>query len=602
MKKTYLTVAVLALVFGLFGRPADAQRSTDGRGVRRIDTVFTPPQPHLVGIKVNAEEGVVELLPQTGREVVNAKFSMVSASCLDCGGGCPSFSRSVAIVLQANVAVAGGYGVSSLTSGNYSVTGVGYSTQAALAPGQQTTITVTGTVLDCSTNFNVYFDMCDSTPSNWADSCPVSFGPVGVLNTNAGGDSGGDQYPQVTTDQNGNWVAVWHSREDLSGTIGTDEDIFVSRSTDNGATWTLPVALNTNAGSDSEDDSYPEVTTDRNGTWVAAWESWDSLVGSIGTDLDILYSRSFDNGATWTPPAVLNNNAGSDSGFDRFPQITTDGDGNWVAVWQSNENLGGATGTDLDIFVSRSADTGATWTSPAALNTNAGSDSGNDFKPQATTDGAGNWVAMWYSYDDMGGTVGTDADILVSRSTDNGLTWTSPTVLNTNAAVDSGGDNFPQVTTDGIGNWVAVWQSNVDLGGIGTDDDVFVSRSINNGLTWTVPAALNTNAAGDLGNDRTPQVTTDGKGNWVATWYSDEDLGGTIGTDNDILASRSTDAGVSWGAVAALNTNAGSDSGFDYGPEVTTDGSGNWVAVWFSTETLSSTIGTDYDIFFSLGH
>ncbi|MCH7721501.1 MAG: exo-alpha-sialidase, partial [Planctomycetes bacterium] len=77
-------------------------------------------------------------------------------------------------------------------------------------------------------------------------------------------------------------------------------------------------------------------------------------------------------------------------------------------------------------------------TDPAPLNTNAASDSGGDMQPQLTTDGQGNWVAVWDSYDDLGGTIGTDFDILVSRSTDNAATWTDPAPLNTNAASDSG--------------------------------------------------------------------------------------------------------------------------------------------------------------------
>ena len=55
-----------------------------------------------------------------------------------------------------------------------------------------------------------------------------------------------------------------------------------------------------------------------------------------------------------------------------------------------------------------------------------------------TTDGAGNWVAVWDSGDSLGGTIGTDHDILVSRSSDAGATWTAPAALNTNAATDSG--------------------------------------------------------------------------------------------------------------------------------------------------------------------
>jgi len=48
---------------------------------------------------------------------------------------------------------------------------------------------------------------------------------------------------------------------------------------------------------------------------------------------------------------VFNTSGTSDTGVDYTPQVTTDGSGNWVVVWGSNENLGGTAGTDGDIFV-----------------------------------------------------------------------------------------------------------------------------------------------------------------------------------------------------------------------------------------------------------
>lgn len=423
--------------------------------------------------------------------------------------------------------------------------------------------------------------------------------PPAALNTNAATDAGADEEPQVTTDGAGNWVAVWQSEDSLGGAIGADYDILVSRSVDNGATWTPPAALNTNAATDSDWDESPQVTTDCGGNWVAVWWGANDLGGTIGVDPDILVSRSGDNGATWTPPAALNTNAATDSGTDSRPQLTTDCAGNWVAVWQSDDSLGATIGTDLDILVSRSGDNGASWTPPVALNTNAAIDSRDDWGPQVTTDGGGNWVAVWHSEDDLGGTIGGDRDILVSRSTDNGTTWTLPVALNTNAAADSGSDIWPQVTTDGAGNWVAVWGSDDDLGGtIAAGWDILVSRSTDNGATWTPPAALNSNAATDFENSL-PQLTTDCAGNWVAVWQSADDLGGTIGEDRDILVSRSTDNGATWTPAAALNTNAATDLDPDYSPQVTTDGAGNWIAVWQSEDDLGGTVGTDWDILVS---
>ena len=302
-------------------------------------------------------------------------------------------------------------------------------------------------------------------------------------------------------------------------------------------TWAPPEALNTNATTDSEGDGWAQVTTDGSGNWVAVWESEEDLSGA-GTDADIFVARSTNNGATWTAPALLNTNATTDSGWDYDPQVTTDNAGHWVAVWESRENLSGA-GTDYDILVARSTDNGATWTAPALLNTNATTDSGWDVSPQVTTDGWGNWVAVWFSYENLSG-AGTDEDIFTARSTDNGATWTAPDLLNTNATTDLMGDYNPQVTTDNAGNWVAVWRSNEDLSGAGTDRDIFVARSTDNGVTWTAPALLNTNATTDLQGDYLPQVTTDNAGNWVAVWQSNTaNIGGGIGIDCDILFSMS---------------------------------------------------------------
>ncbi len=418
---------------------------------------------------------------------------------------------------------------------------------------------------------------------------PATISPPAALNTDATSDMLEDYSAQVASDGKGNWVAVWTTDEDPGCPLLGD--ILVARSTDNGVTWTAPEFLNSNpGGAGSPDDQLPQIATDGDGNWVTIWTSR----GFSGADRDILVARSTDNGATWTPVAALNTNAGSDTGDDDDPNIATDGAGHWVAVWESQENLGGSIGTDRDIFVARSEDNGATWTPPAALNTNAAADTtATDEVPHVATDGQGNWVAVW----DAEKFQGNDSDILMARSTDNGETWTAPAALNSDAGTDTRADGRARTATDGQGHWVAVWESSNPLGGMGTDLDILVALSTDNGTTWTAAAPLNNNAASDAGFDDDPYLTTDGQGNWVTLWQTREDPGAPTGADRDILVAHSSDNGATWTDPVPLNTNAATDSGldFDSGP-IATDGRGNWVGAWDSIENIGGTLGGEGDI------
>ncbi|MCB9849202.1 MAG: exo-alpha-sialidase [Phycisphaerales bacterium] len=456
-----------------------------------------------------------------------------------------------------------------------------------------------GTSADCNTNGVP--DVCDTAPK-----APLVASAPAPLNSNAFSDTGADSSPRLATDGAGHWIATWHSPNHLGGAIGTDYDVHYSRSADDGATWSAPAYLNSYAATDNSDDGNSQVATDGAGLWIAVWEAFGDLGGTIGTESDILYARSMDNGATWSAPSPLNTNAATDSGYDTRPQLTTDGGGNWIAVWATSDDLGGTIGTDNDIVYAQSTDDGVTWSAPAPLHVDAATDSAHDGDPQVSTDGAGNWVVVWSYRDNLGGTLGTDDDIVYSRSTDGGATWSSPAPLNSNADTDIGDDFRPQLTTDGAGNWIAVWASDDDLGvTIGTDVDVLYSRSTDGAATWSTAAPLNANAASDSGFDVDCQVTIGGTGDWIAVWSSSGNPDGTIGADPDLLYSRSSNRGATWSFPAPLNAEAMTDSGGDYGPQVATDGAGNWLAVWESYDDLGGTIGTDSDILwtrFSLTH
>ena len=532
---------------------------------------------------------------------------------------------------------------------------------AASSSGSWVAVWVSGEDLGgtAGTDLDIFVSTSADSGQNWTAPTP--------LNANASSDTGEDNRPWVAVDDFGNWVAVWDSQEDLNGTAGTDTDLFVAKSSDNGGTWTAPVLLNTNGNSDvgsfdSPSDHGPQIATDANGNWVAVWVGSYDLAGISGsTDADIFVAMSGDSGATWTSPSQLSTSGASDSGADFFPGIFyqhVGGEGSWMAMWASAENLSGTAGSDHDIFVGTSNDidgdgtpdssdsfpvdpsevvdtdgdgTGNnadtdddndTWLDaqesqagtdpldrfshpepdfsfPTLLNTNGTSDSSNEFSPQMSTDRAGNWIAVWTSFEDLDGLAGPDPDILVARSSDNGGSWSAPALLNSNGTGDLGSDDLPQLATDEAGNWVAVWRSDEDLAGAGGDGDIFVATSTNDGLTWTAPAVLNSNGDTDTGADGNPRIATNGTGRWIVVWDSTENLAGTAQADADIFVATSTDNGASWSVPALLNSNGTTDAGDDTWPKIASDSAGNWVVIWESDENLAGAAQTDADILVS---
>jgi len=409
-----------------------------------------------------------------------------------------------------------------------------------------------------------------------------SYAPSGQV-TNIYGGPEVTQNASVATDGAGHWVAVWHSSNKLGGRSGRDYDILFSRSTDNGSTWTPPATLNTNAATDVGDDLEPVVRTDETGVWITIWDSDETSGGQYGLDRDIFFSRSTDNGETWSPPAPLNLNAAQDWGKDDEPRLATDGSSSWVAVWSSTDTLGNRIGGDPDILVAHSTDKGQTWTHPVPLNNNAATDKGFDSSPDIVTDASGRWLAAWSAGGSGLQGIGNDRDILIAHSDDDGATWSDAAPLNSNATSDTNSDWTPRLASDGRGHWVAVWSSADGLGDtIGVDRDILVSRSTDNGDTWSPARALNRNAAVDAGEDSAPTIVSDGLGDWIVAWQAWGELGYGDSSDADIAVAYSADDGVSWTDPSHINDHAAGDAVDDLLPALATDGAGHVVAAWQS--------------------
>src|SRR5438046_10306212 len=98
-----------------------------------------------------------------------------------------------------------------------------------------------------------------------------------------------------------------------------------------------------------------QIAVDKNGNISVVWE--DDIAGHS----DISFSRSTDNGTTFSPPVNLSNPLGNCIANSNSPRIGVDLGTNINVVWSND------CGGNFDIFLSRSADNGPTVPVPQHL-------------------------------------------------------------------------------------------------------------------------------------------------------------------------------------------------------------------------------------------
>lgn len=352
----------------------------------------------------------------------------------------------------------------------------------------------------------------------WSVSAPIA---AHELN-----DSAEDRDASVATDGRGRWLIAWASTDASDGS-GGDYDLRYVVSVDDGLHWSLPRLLNTDGGIDAFDDRAVRLATDRSGQWMAIWSKGD------GGAQDVFCAQSLDSGMTFGPPLPLTD-ARSSGTIETAPTVASNERGVWVAAWTSRPFIAGPLGVDADILFSRSEDGGASWSPVRALNSNAGADSGDDDAVDLAADGGGAWVAVWHSFEPM--PWGPDGDILSARSLNDALTWSTTREVYSFSMIELGHEYAARIATDRLGTWVLVWWREDSLPGTSASDtDILQARSLDRGATWIGPELINDDALIDVGDDRDPSVATTRTGSWIVVWTSDDPLQGTIGTDLDVL-------------------------------------------------------------------
>ncbi len=273
-------------------------------------------------------------------------------------------------------------------------------------------------------------------------------------------------------------------------------------------------------------------------TLVAAFQ-----VGRIapGGATNIGWATSTDSGTTWAHGFLPGLTTGEGSGpYDAVsdPAVAYDAKHN---VWMIASLPISKTSATPAVAVSRSTDGGLTWQNPASVDTTSESSDKNWIvcDSAAASPHYGNCYVEW---DDPANAAFPNI-LLMSTSTDGGVTWSAP-VATANNAMGIGGQPLVQPNGNVVVPVIATVGPNLVMAS-------FVSAD--GGATWSAPVEIsNVQIHLDAGGIRAgslPSAAVDGAGTVWTVW---EDCRfRTNCSTNDLVYSTSTD-GVTWTTVARV--------------------------------------------------
>lgn len=255
-------------------------------------------------------------------------------------------------------------------------------------------------------------------------------------------------------------------------------DIIVAKSADFGVTWTFVTADSTNSGTDKP------------------------ILAVRGQDVYVVYNHSqtiwsansHDGGATFTEVKV---NQNGKLGWSLAGGGTVTPSGNIFFAWAGYEGSGGAK-NNVNLYVSKSTDGGATWTtkmidtskSPPDCSAYACGWAYLGAQLTLTSDSAGNVYALW----NAGSTARGPERIYFAKSTDGGNTWSAKMDVSTAPAGTH--HAFPAIVATGNGDVRISWMDARAANGGQDRWNVYYRSSSNGGSTWTAEVDLTSLVSG----------------------------------------------------------------------------------------------------------
>jgi hypothetical protein len=314
--------------------------------------------------------------------------------------------------------------------------------------------------------------------------------------------------PALVRDSGGTLHLVW---QDVAASAYFD--LYYSRSTDDGTTWSAPKTV------------PHEALTYRNAARIAAGPSHDVHLAwrdsaPSGSD-DIVYGYSTDAGSTWLTTTVASYPAG---GSSKTPDIALGPTGTVHTIW--TRDLAG-------VFYARSTN----WATVTRISDVELFSFSN--RPRILAPDSSHVYALWA--DDRTGTMRVYTD----RSTDGGATWGVDVPVysgDTSAAQDT-----PDLLVESDGSLIVTWRDSRDR--LTKGYDLFIARSTNGGASWSAPIRATLDAARVDQHD--PDLAEGAIGPAYLTWRQLDE--GKL----NLYYAYSKDHGATWSAAMPVDPTGG---------------------------------------------
>jgi hypothetical protein len=316
---------------------------------------------------------------------------------------------------------------------------------------------------------NLYYSHLSNPPAGgyWIDRIVVQKSTDNGLTFN---DGAGIGYNPPLQNQDKEWLATDMTSSPYSGSMyiaWTDFDrygsasptdssrILFSRSTDQGASWSSPVRVSDDAGNCVDSDSTDEGAVPAVGPQGQVYLSWSGPLG-------IMFDKSMDGGATWGKDIFVTAQPG---GWDYMVPGIYRCNGQPVTACDAGSSPYRGTiyinwtdqrnGEDnTDVFCIRSTDQGTTWGPVVRVNNDTGAH--QQFFSWMTVDQSDG--AVYVVFYDRRNSAGNVTDVVLAKSIDGGVTFTN-TIVSDSAFVPRSGVFFGDYTNVAAMNGIAypVW-------------------------------------------------------------------------------------------------------------------------------------------------